>query len=213
MESGWSRERGEALARVRGARGLRQEDLAEAAGLARSSLCLIERGSRSPSLEALDRISEALGIGAGELLSGGGGGSVVRERPATRSVPLIGSVSAGQSRIAWTDEDLPVGGGDERVDAPSDLRDPHAFALRVRGDSMSPALHDGDVVIISPRLGRVRAGGNALVQMRDGRVYLKAVYRRKDTLILQSVNPAYEPIAIPRSEVRRLMRVAAIRCR
>ena len=49
--------------------------------------------------------------------------------------------------------------------------------------------------------------------MRDGKAYLKAVYPEGEVLILQSVNPSYQPIVAPRSGVRKIMRVADVRRR
>ncbi len=206
---------GQLLADAREKADISQASLAETLGISEVWLSMIENGRGKPSLKLLRRLCEKLGA-SGILraaLYGNDGASLVREAGDPSMIAIIGHVSAGPSRIAWTDEGLPVGGGDEYVAGNADLRDPHAFALRVRGDSMVPSLRDGDVVIISPRLARVRTGDEALVQMRDGKAYLKAVYPKGDVLILQSVNPAYEPIVVPRSEIRKMMRVVDVRRR
>lgn len=48
--------------------GLSQEELAFRAGMKRSYLSDLERGARNPSVKALGRIAEALGVEASELL-------------------------------------------------------------------------------------------------------------------------------------------------
>lgn len=48
--------------------GLSQEELAFRAGLKRSYLSDLERGTRNPSVRALGRIADALGIAPSELL-------------------------------------------------------------------------------------------------------------------------------------------------
>ena len=53
--------------------GLSQLDLAELAGLSLNHVGLVERGQRSPSVRALERVARALGADAAELLSRGGG--------------------------------------------------------------------------------------------------------------------------------------------
>jgi transcriptional regulator with XRE-family HTH domain len=56
--------------RVRSAKGLSQEQLALDAGMKRSYLSDLERGTRNPSVRALERLAHALDVEAGELLKG-----------------------------------------------------------------------------------------------------------------------------------------------
>lgn len=49
-------------------RGLSQETLAFEAGMKRAYLSDLERGTRNPSVRALGRLAEALGVSAAELL-------------------------------------------------------------------------------------------------------------------------------------------------
>lgn len=50
-------------------RGWSQEDLAEAAGLDRTYISGIERGTRNPTITVVDKFSKALGIDLGTLLN------------------------------------------------------------------------------------------------------------------------------------------------
>ena len=59
--------------RIRYLRSLRkwsQEDLALEANVNRNYICDLENGRRNPSLEVLERISDALGITLSELFRG-----------------------------------------------------------------------------------------------------------------------------------------------
>ena len=58
---------GLAVKTVREARNLTQEELAHRAGIHRTYLSDIERGSRNPSLVNLDRLAGALGLTQAEL--------------------------------------------------------------------------------------------------------------------------------------------------
>ena len=60
---------GARLRRLRKAQKLSQEKVALKAGLDRSYLGQIERGESNVSLINIERIAEALGVGAGELFS------------------------------------------------------------------------------------------------------------------------------------------------
>jgi transcriptional regulator with XRE-family HTH domain len=53
---------GKAVKIARALAGLQQKDLAKAAGLDPSYLSLIEMGKRTPSLSAIEKLSNALGI-------------------------------------------------------------------------------------------------------------------------------------------------------
>lgn len=215
---------GALLSKARERAGISQAKIAETLGVSEVWLSMIENGRGKPSLKLLRRMCAALkdphlwaaavgGVHIGPQVPGSGHSVVMERADREPTIPVVGHVSAGPSRIAWTDEGLPVGGGDDYVAAHADLKDPNAFALRIKGDSMAPCMRDGDVVIISPKLARVRAGDEAIVQLRDGKSYLKVVYPRGGMLVLQSVNPAYEPLVVPRSEVRKMWRVADVRRR
>lgn len=71
---------GQNVRRHRRRRGLSQEQLAFDAGMKRAYLSDLERGTRNPSVRALGRLAEALGVEAGDLLratseaDGGDGG-------------------------------------------------------------------------------------------------------------------------------------------
>ena len=59
---------GENVRRLRQSKGVSQEELALDAGMKRSYLSDLERGTRNPSVKALGRLAEALGCEPGELL-------------------------------------------------------------------------------------------------------------------------------------------------
>lgn len=74
------------------------------------------------------------------------------------------------------------------------------FALRIKGDSMSPNLHNGDVVIV--RQQNDAEDGDiviAIVNGDDG--VCKRVKRYKDSLSLISDNPAYPPMMFSHEEI------------
>jgi transcriptional regulator with XRE-family HTH domain len=73
---------GARLRQLRKARKLSQEKVALKAGLDRSYLGGIERGENNVSLVNIERIAEALGVGAGELF-----GLASRSPPASCAQP------------------------------------------------------------------------------------------------------------------------------
>jgi transcriptional regulator with XRE-family HTH domain len=59
---------GQNVRRLRNAKGISQEELALDAGMKRSYVSDLERGTRNPSVRALGRLAEALQVEPAELL-------------------------------------------------------------------------------------------------------------------------------------------------
>jgi putative transcriptional regulator len=60
---------------LRGAAGMRQEDLADRVGVSRQTIISIETGRYNPSLELAWKLSRSLGVTIEELFDFEGGGS------------------------------------------------------------------------------------------------------------------------------------------
>jgi len=60
---------GQVVRQYRGQAGLSQEELADAAGLHRTYVSLLERGLRNPSLHVILMLAGALGVSAVQLLA------------------------------------------------------------------------------------------------------------------------------------------------
>jgi len=120
-----------------------------------------------------------------------------------RSVPLLGTIAAGQP--IPVPEDIPSSGeAAETVELAPDLWPDSTeglYALRVKGDSMIDAfVADGDVVILRHQ-GTARNGDMVAVWLRDEQeVTLKHFFQEGRRVRLQPANPTMEPIyAEPRN--------------
>ena len=84
-----------------------------------------------------------------------------------------------------------------------------AFALRIDGDSMSPDIRHGDLVIVSPAVGAVD-GKPAVVQL-EGQIGVtcKLFRRDGDVIHLVPVNDRYEIATFPAAELVWALRVLA----
>ncbi len=107
-------------------------------------------------------------------------------------LPLVGSVHAGAPALAVEEIEgyLPL---------PVDTRaHPHAFLLRVKGDSMINAhIEDGDLVVVDPD---ARVGLNDIcVALIEDEATVKRLVRMKGGLYLKPENPKYEPIYITKN--------------
>ena len=88
-------------------------------------------------------------------------------------------------------------------------RYPDAFAVRIDGDSMSPSIRHGDLVVVSPSQP-ARDGQPAVVQLdRQIGVTCKLYRRTGRTVHLVPVNEQFPPQSVPVARVRWACRVVA----
>ena len=169
-------------------RGYTQNRLAKKAQISQSGISSIISGASNPSAATLQAIATALDCSVAELM----GESVISSVQIVRNaVPIIGEIACGTPITAQ-----------ENIDGYSDLPEGvHAdFALRCKGDSMSPLFEDGDVVLIRQQ-PEVETGQIAAVGI-NGEATLKHVYQNKNGLLLCANNPKYAPIqARPEDDV------------
>lgn len=76
----------------------------------------------------------------------------------------------------------------------------NAAMLPAMGDSMTPTIHDGDMMLVDERDRRVGTSGAVFVIRLDGTLMVKRVARSDGLLAITSDNPDYAPIP-PRAPV------------
>lgn len=98
-------------------------------------------------------------------------------------VPVIGTVRAGYGALAF-EEDY----GEEYAN----VKNPeNYFFLVVKGNSMEPRIHDGDLALVH-RQPTLENGELGVVVYGGGEGTLKRVVQRGNALILQPFNPEYK---------------------
>lgn len=102
-----------------------------------------------------------------------------------RSIAVVGTARMGDNGF-YEEISAVVGAGDGTIDVFT--KDPGAYALRVRGDSMMPAIRDGWYVVVEPN-AQPTVGEYVLVKLRNGQKMVKELlYRRQDSIAVMSVN-------------------------
>lgn len=140
---------GERVKTARLRKGLNQSELARATGIKPQSIQYLEGGSAGGSRH-LPQIAAATGVNVKWLSEGVGPMEPSNVSPAPdvgERVPLISWVQAG-SWMEIADHYAP-GDGEDFIPCPGSVG-PHAFALRVSGDSMEPEFTAGDLIIVDP---------------------------------------------------------------
>ena len=120
-----------------------------------------------------------------------------------RLIPIINRVAAGYP-VDFDDLQYPAGFADDYVRCP-DIDDPHAFGVRVIGDSMEPRFVQGDIVIFSPAV-EVRSGDDCFVRLATPHeTTFKRIFFEADNMVrLQPRNEKYSPMVIEGSRINGL---------
>lgn len=172
---------GKRIAQIRRERGYNQEQLAEMAMVNRVTLARYETGVIEPGAFALSRIADALGVSTDELLC-----RVEKLPPFIpiigRAIPVIGEIACGKPITA-----------EQNIEGYAELPDGVTadFALRCKGDSMTPTFQPGDLVLIRQQ-PEVLPGQIAAVGI-DVEATLKRFYQDGGGVLLVADNPAYPP--------------------
>ncbi len=158
-------------------------ELSRMTGLTQVAIRNYMRGIKIPNAQALVKLSRALSTTADFLLSG----SPLRPD----RIPLLTKIPGGDP-AAWTDGGFPAGFGFDDIDR-GEITDPNAFALIVDGDSMSPSIDSGDIVIVSPNTPVTNRSIAAVALGEDERTLKRVVFIGEGKVILQPDNDEYTP--------------------
>ena len=170
---------GEIIRTLRERQGMNQATLAQRLGYTdRSSIAKIETGKVDLSQSKLQQLMEIFHVPIHTLLG--------LEPPATRQIPILGTIACGAPILAQ--EHI-----DGYTDVPAAI---HAdFALICKGDSMINArIFDGDIVYTRQQ-EQVENGEIAAVLI-DGEATLKRVRLYPDSISLEPENPMYRPLIL-----------------
>jgi repressor LexA len=207
---------GERLRVAREARHLDQFSLAEKLGIVTRTLQRWEKGEQVPDGVSITRIAKVTHVQPTWLLTGEGEmvpspvrpGNVYplpsagRRSPHLANLPLVSAVPAGRVNTMFHPDYV-----DDYVTV-DDVKDPQAFALKVKGDSMAPRIENGDVVIVSPQ--QEPHSGDICVVRVNGEDTLKKVKFEGNYLHLVPLNPEFEPLTVKKKEVNFVWKVVKL---
>lgn len=128
------------------------------------------------------------------------------ETPGESGIPIVGNTQGGPDH-QWVEMGYPPGYGDESVNMVS--KDSNAYALYVRGSSMSPRFREGDVIVVEPSMA-AEPGDDVVVRTTDGQVMIKTLTsNRNDQVILSSIAQDHDRIVLPFSKIEFIHPVGA----
>ncbi len=110
------------------------------------------------------------------------------------NIPLLSWVQAGG--MTAHDDKYPYPGCSEEYIA-TDLRGEHLFALRIKGDSMTPKFLEGDIVIVNPDAQSVNGSYVIVKDIVTHETTVKQLKTYSNNLsVLHPLNPAYPDIEL-----------------
>lgn len=155
---------GEKIRKARKNMGLTMEELSVKVGVKRATISRYESGNISVSIPMLHKIAKALDISPLELMD-----LSYLDEPEVVPVPTLGEVAGGPPIDALEDTYA-------EFSISKALSQRGTFAtFRIKGDSMSPKINDGDVVLVQYGAD-VSSGDVAICYMFDYQVTCKKVF-------------------------------------
>jgi len=160
-----------------------QIDIINDLGFNKSAVSTWCNGTRLPRMDKVDALARYFHINRSDLIE------EHNDQPAPKPnrIPVLGSVPAGvpieaiEDIVDW--EDIPMDwlrGGQEY------------FGLKVKGDSMYPKYLENDTVIVRKQ-DDCESGQDCVVYVNGYDATLKKVVKKPDCIILQPLNPVYDP--------------------
>lgn len=204
--------------------GLTQSELAKRIGVSKTTITFWKTGVNKLSGENLMALAKALRCSARWLATGEGSpvpeslsldkpwldmddASNVEQGPPIvspyRAIPIVGTAQMGAEGYWYALDE-----GEGFVDVPS--KDPGAYALRLKGDSMAPAIRSGWIAVCEPN-GRLVPGEYVMIRLVDGECMLKELlYANDEEVSVMSLNPAYSRRTIPMEQIEQMHYVGHI---
>lgn len=198
---------GKYLKYIRQKKGYSTYDVNRLCDISPSYLSLIENGKRKASAVILKTIAPVYDLDYLDLYEKAGYLDLIEDEEKSKykvdkvgnpvvSIPLLGIVKAGYNYLAqenWAGtievEKSLVGDGDEYV------------ALKVKGDSMSPLLLEGDIVIVKKQ--NDFENGDIVVAIVNGdEATIKKGKKTENSILLQPFNNSYDPLIFTYDEMK-----------
>jgi transcriptional regulator with XRE-family HTH domain len=204
------------LKRARESKGWSPEELAKVSRVPAGFIRQVESGElRGSNERELRKLAKALHLDPDELLRGSDQPQIVGERATfgakpdihltagmrAKTIPLISMAQAGELKSYEDVYDY------EGVIEYAGGKDPRAFAVQIRGDSMEPDYKSGTVAILYPSR-KARTENLVVAKLKDGSVLFKRLQASGEQFTFVSINPQYPPLSFTERDIEWMYPVA-----
>lgn len=183
------------LKKLRKNANLTQIEFAKKFNIANGTVGNWESGNRQPDYETLNKIAEFFNVSIDYLLCRTDTPKPSSSNSNTIKIPVLGHVAAGIP-IEAIEEILDY----EELDAQQFNPYCEYFGLKIKGDSMMPRIHNGDVVIVRKQPD-IESGEVAIVCINGEEATCKQIQKHSNGITLISYNSIYEPMFFTNEEV------------
>lgn len=195
-----------------GERKVLDKDIAEALGIAPTYFAVLKKRGSIPFAQVADFCAERK-ISINWLLYDQAPRSLEESTEKVATIRYFRQInaSAGNGAVNWEEsyETIPI---DEALVRLLGGRKylKNIDALEVRGDSMEPLLHDGDLIAVDRSRQRVRSGGIYVLRIGEELFIKQVEHDEGDGWACISLNPAYPVIHAEASEMHIIGEAVAI---
>ena len=195
-------------------KNLKQADLVRSTGIDKGSISLYVSGKYSPKGDKLYKLAMALDVSSAWLsgfnvpmnnseINEPSNIDIISEK--LYSIPLYETVSAGFGAAA-------IDNAIDYIHLPfnSQSEAEETLCIRVKGDSMSPKIEDGDIIQVRKQTS-VDSGDIAVILIDNEEGLVKKVEYDTNYIKLISFNPYYPPIEFKNEDVMRVYVVGKVK--
>lgn len=201
------------IKKLRNGRGWTQPQLADKLSVSKQTISNWETGIKVPRMGSLQKLADLFNVKIGEITNASiedDDASILNKTsniiyPLSDSlqrvrIPIIGEIACGDPITA---EENIEGYTEETFEKP--IPSGTLFALRCKGHSMEPTIHDGSLVTIREQ-PTVEDGEIAAVLVDgDNEATLKRVKHQGDLIMLMPDNKEYDPIILDKNNPGRIV--------
>lgn len=201
------------IKKLRKSRGWTQPQLADQLSVSKQTISNWETGIKVPRMGSLQKLADLFNVRIGEITNASIDDNDIFKINKSSNViyplsdslqrvkiPIIGEIACGDPITA---EENIEGYTEETFEKP--IPSGTLFALRCKGHSMEPTIHDGSLVTIREQ-PTVEDGEIAAVLVNgDNEATLKRVKHQGDLIMLMPDNKEYDPIILDKNNPGRIV--------
>lgn len=175
-----------------------RNDICNDLGFAYTTFTSWETGVNYPRIDKIEMLANYFGIEKSDLIENKSQEQSTSRHAKGVRIPVIGRVAAGIPIEAI--EDI-----DEWEEIPEAMaKNGEYFALRIKGESMSPKLQPGDIVIVKKQ-NDVDTGDTAIVLVNGNDATVKQIKKTETGIMLVGLNlEVYQPHFYSNKEIEEL---------
>lgn len=180
----------ERLKELRKKNRVSQKKLAEELNVSQVAIAHWENGNREPNTGMLQKIAEYFNVSPAHLM----GWDEPMSSKKGIIINVLGRVAAG----------IPIDAIEDIIDTeeiPEEMaKTGEFFGLQIHGDSMTPSICDGDIVIVRQQ-DDAESGDIVIATINGDEATCKRLRKYKDGIELISNNPSYSPFEFSNQEI------------